>query len=294
MAAAAAGCALALLTVPMLMSGRSGVENVSNAVLPENAVCKEGLANFDFTLKDPDGAPVRMADHKGKVVMLNFWGTWCPPCRREIPDLIAVQDEYRDKGFVILGVAFEDTAEAVKDYAAEMKINYPLAMAENAFEDAYGPVYGLPISLFIARDGSICKKHLGEVSKEGVWREQEQAGAVRTLASSHRLNDLRLAPGADAGFDVRRYVPGVNNAMAVAGQAAAGREKLSAEGRPDIGEQPGVFGRVGPTAEGLGGFRHQAGGISKVSRGNQGHIGDRVWILRVGRLNGQPPGAGRR
>jgi thiol-disulfide isomerase/thioredoxin len=129
------------------------------------------MANFDFTLKDPNGGTVRMADYKGKVVMLNFWGTWCPPCRSEIPDLIEVQNTYRDKGFVILGVAFEDTAEAVSAYAAEMKINYPLAMAQNDFEDAYGPVYGLPISLFVARDGSICKKQLGQVTKERVEQE---------------------------------------------------------------------------------------------------------------------------
>lgn len=172
-AAGAAACALALLTVPMLMSGGgTGAASVSEAVVPDNAVCKgEGVANFDFTLKDPSGGTVRMSDYKGKVVLLNFWGTWCPPCRREIPDLIEMQAAYADKGFVILGVAFEDTAEAVKSYAEEMKINYPLAMAQDDFEDAYGPVYGLPISLFIARDGSICKKHMGQVTKERVEHE---------------------------------------------------------------------------------------------------------------------------
>jgi thiol-disulfide isomerase/thioredoxin len=169
-AAAAAACAIALLTVPMLLSGTSS--NVSTSPVPEGAACKgEGLANFDFTLKDPSGATVKLADYKGKVVMLNFWGTWCPPCRKEIPALIAVQDEYREKGFVILGVAFEDTADAVKAYAADMRINYPLAMAQDDFEDAYGPVYGLPLSMFVARDGSICKRHFGELTKERVEQE---------------------------------------------------------------------------------------------------------------------------
>lgn len=166
-AAAAAACALALLTVPMLMSSGTGVASVSDAVVPGDAACKgQGLANYDFTLKDPAGADLRLADYKGKVVLLNFWGTWCGPCRREVPALIEVQEAYRDKGVVILGVAFEDTAEAVRGYAAEMKINYPLAMAQNDFEDAYGPVYGLPLSIFVARDGSICKRHIGELTKE--------------------------------------------------------------------------------------------------------------------------------
>jgi thiol-disulfide isomerase/thioredoxin len=172
-AAAAAACALALLTVPILMSrGTGSAPNVADAVVPEGAACKgSGMANYDFTLKDPDGADVRLADYKGKVLLLNFWGTWCGPCRREIPALIEVQDAYREKGVVILGVAVEDTAGAVKTYAAEMKINYPLAMAQYDFEDAYGPVYGLPLSLFIARDGSICKRHIGEITKESAERE---------------------------------------------------------------------------------------------------------------------------
>ena len=165
--AAASACALALLTFPMLLSSGGGAASVSDAVVPEGAACKgEGAANFDFTLKDPAGASVKLADYKGKVVLLNFWGTWCPPCRKEIPDLIAAQEQYRDKGFVILGVAFEDTAEAVRSYASEMKINYPLAMAQEDFENAYGPVYGLPLSYFVARDGSICRKHFGELTKE--------------------------------------------------------------------------------------------------------------------------------
>lgn len=170
--AAAASCALALLTFPMLTSSSGDVPNVSDAPVPEGAVCKgEGAANFDLTLKDPSGAPVKLADYKGKVVLLNFWGTWCPPCRVEIPGFIEVQEAYRDKGFVIVGVAVEDTAEAVKAYASEMKINYPIAMAQEDVENAYGPIYGLPLSFFIARDGSICRKHFGELTKERLEQE---------------------------------------------------------------------------------------------------------------------------
>ena len=170
-AAGASACAVALLTVPMLMSGGS-TTNVANAELPEGAVCKDqGAASFDFTLKDPAGAPIRMADYKGKVVLLNFWGTWCPPCRVEIPGFMELQDTYREKGLVILGVAVEDTPEAVRAYAAETRINYPLAMVQEDIEASYGPMYGLPVSFLIARDGSICMKHFGELKKDKAEHE---------------------------------------------------------------------------------------------------------------------------
>lgn len=170
MAMAAAG-AVALLTVPMLINAaRPGADSVK--LMPAHgATCGEGVAKLDFTLKDHNGAAVKLADYKGKVILLNFWGTWCGPCKMEIPGFIELQDQYRDKGFVILGVAVEDTPDAVRAYASEAKINYPLAMVQDDVEDTYGPIFGLPMSFLIARDGSICRKHLGPVSKETVEQE---------------------------------------------------------------------------------------------------------------------------
>jgi peroxiredoxin len=172
--AAVAALALALLTFPMLTSnaGRSGVTHVADAEMPENAVCSgEGAANYDFTLQGPSGETVTLADYRGQVVLLNFWGTWCPPCRVEVPAFVEVQEAYRDRGFVIIGVAVEDTVEAVRSFASEMKVNYPLAMTQDDIEHAYGPIYGLPLSYFIARDGSICRKHFGELTRERVEQE---------------------------------------------------------------------------------------------------------------------------
>jgi peroxiredoxin len=172
--AAVSALALALLTFPMLMSnpGRSGVTHVADTEMPENAVCTgEGAANYDFTLRGPSGETVSLEDYRGQVVLLNFWGTWCPPCRVEVPAFVEVQEAYRDRGFVIIGVAVEDTAEAVLAFAAEMKVNYPLAMTQDDIEHAYGPIYGLPLSYFIARDGSICRKHFGELTRERVEKE---------------------------------------------------------------------------------------------------------------------------
>jgi thiol-disulfide isomerase/thioredoxin len=171
MAIAAAG-AVALLTVPMLINAARPGADEPRLASAHGATCESnGMAKLDFTVKDPTGAPMKLADYKGKVVLLNFWGTWCGPCKMEIPGFIELQDQYRGKGFVILGLAVEDTPDAVRAYASEARINYPLAMVQDDVEDAYGPIFGLPMSFVIARDGSICNKHLGPVSKEAVEQE---------------------------------------------------------------------------------------------------------------------------
>jgi len=124
-------------------------------------------ANLGFTLRDMNGVDVELASFKGKVIMLNFWATWCAPCRVEIPYLIELQTQYGDD-LVVLGVSVDDTAEKLKPYAAEMQINYPLLMAAGRqdFQDAYGPFYGIPVTVFVGRDGVIHKKHSGIASKE--------------------------------------------------------------------------------------------------------------------------------
>jgi len=117
-------------------------------------------ARLDFTLKDMNGVDVSLASFKGKVILLNFWATWCAPCRVEIPYLIELQKQYGDD--------LDDTADKLKPYASEMEINYPLLIAagRQAFQDAYGPFYGIPVTVFVGRDGLIHKKHSGIASKE--------------------------------------------------------------------------------------------------------------------------------
>jgi len=124
-------------------------------------------AQLQFTLKDMNGVDVALASFKGKVILLNFWATWCAPCRVEIPYLIELQKQYGDD-LVVLGVSVDDTAEKLKPYASEMKINYPLLIGNGRqdFQDAYGPFWGIPVTVFVGRDGVIHKKHNGIASKE--------------------------------------------------------------------------------------------------------------------------------
>jgi peroxiredoxin len=164
----AAAIALALLTLPTMLRERA------QAQIPvvEGASCKgEGMANLDFTLKDMNGANMKLADLKGKVVLLNFWATWCAPCLMEIPEFVKAYEEHKSKGFEIVGVLTEDSGDQLKAFASEHNMNYPLVINTPELEDAYGPIFGLPTSVMIARDGSVCKRHFGPMSKEQLEKE---------------------------------------------------------------------------------------------------------------------------
>jgi thiol-disulfide isomerase/thioredoxin len=118
-----------------------------------------------------NGATVNLADYKGKVVLLNFWATWCGPCKVEIPEFVRAYEANKDKGFVVVGVSIDDTPEQLQAFAKQYKISYPMLLNQESVEDAYGPIYGVPVSFFIARDGLICRKQMGGVSHEMLERE---------------------------------------------------------------------------------------------------------------------------
>jgi thiol-disulfide isomerase/thioredoxin len=129
-------------------------------------------APLNFTLKDMHGDDVVLSSYKGKVMILNFWATWCGPCKAEIPDLVRLQAQYRDD-LVVLGFSVDDTPEKMKPYATEYKINYPLLVGNGRedVQDAYGPLWGIPVSVIIDREGKITKKHSGIASREQFERE---------------------------------------------------------------------------------------------------------------------------
>jgi thiol-disulfide isomerase/thioredoxin len=174
--AAAAALSLALLTLPLLRTARNGRAQLTSSGTPKGPegrpACDEtGHAKFDFTLKNEYNVPVRMADYKGKVVLLNFWATWCGPCKSEIPSFVELYSRYKDKGLVIVGVSIDDTPEQLQSFMKEFRMNYPVLQMKPEVEDFWGPFYGYPTTFLIARDGSICTKHLGPVSKDEGERE---------------------------------------------------------------------------------------------------------------------------
>ena len=168
----AAAAALVMLS---LLSGPDGFDPHAPPPAADGSVASDvadnvapgTVAPLDFTLKDMNGIDVRLASFKGKVILINFWATWCGPCRIEIPYLIELQQQYGDE-LVVLGVSIDDTAEQLAPYAMQMGVNYPLLVGKGRqdFQDAYGPFWGIPVTVFVARDGLIHKKHSGIASKE--------------------------------------------------------------------------------------------------------------------------------
>jgi cytochrome c biogenesis protein CcmG/thiol:disulfide interchange protein DsbE len=119
-----------------------------------------------FNLKDASGKMVKLADYKGQVVLLNFWATWCGPCKIEIPWFKEFETTYKNKGFSVLGVAMDDEGwEIVKPYIESQKINYRTLMGTEEVGALYGGVESLPTSFVIDREGRIAAVHIGLVSK---------------------------------------------------------------------------------------------------------------------------------
>jgi thiol-disulfide isomerase/thioredoxin len=171
----AVAVALGLLwMVPSLDDHTRITETASEDGYPEDDSAAIGRpAPLDFTMRDMNGVEVKLASFKGKVILLNFWAIWCAPCRAEIPDLVALQDEYRDE-LVVLGIQVQDAMDdKVPPFAAKFKINYPLLDGNDRedVETAFGPYWAIPSSLIIAPDGRIAQKFTGIRSREQFERE---------------------------------------------------------------------------------------------------------------------------
>ena len=109
----------------------------------------------DFALPELTGQKLTLSGYRGKVVLLDFWATWCEPCQEEIPHFVELQDEYRDQGLQIIGISMDDGPEPVRDFYQRFKINYPVVMGNAKIGELYGGVLGLPIAFVLGRDGRI-------------------------------------------------------------------------------------------------------------------------------------------
>jgi cytochrome c biogenesis protein CcmG/thiol:disulfide interchange protein DsbE len=116
----------------------------------------------ELSLQDLNGQRLSLSQYKGKVVLLNFWATWCDPCRREIPRFVDLQKKYGNQGFQIVGVSLDDDAKAVPPFYQQYKMNYPVAVGNEKVAESFGNILGLPVNLLIDRDGRIAARHLGE------------------------------------------------------------------------------------------------------------------------------------
>lgn len=148
-------CVLAFLVVFALCAG-------SCKKTEEQAVIESGKA-FDFTLTDLNGSAVRLSELRGKVVIIEFWATWCPPCKESVPELNKVADKFRDKNFQLIGISVDKGGEALSNVRAFVKENavaYPVMVDSGKVNVAYG-VNGIPAMFIIDKEGRIVKRHTG-------------------------------------------------------------------------------------------------------------------------------------
>ena len=146
-----------------------GLVACSPAETPKTTVkdSKDRKAAPEFALKDASGKIVHLADFKGKVVLLDFWATWCGPCKIEIPWFAEFQRQYKDRGFEVLGVSMDESGwAAVTPFAAEKKINYRLVIGDDKTGDQYGGIEALPTTFVIDREGRIASVHVGLSAKK--------------------------------------------------------------------------------------------------------------------------------
>jgi len=139
-----------------------------------SAACEASAkpANLDFAIKDLDGKDVKLSAYKGKVILLNFWATWCGPCKAEIPGFVELQEKYK-QDLIVVGYSVDDTADKARAFMTEYKMNYPvlLGLGREDVQDAYGPIWGIPASFLISKDGKVCKRHMGIAPKETFEKE---------------------------------------------------------------------------------------------------------------------------
>ena len=161
--AAAAVGALVYATVPMMPTSSADAEG-SDLTCPAGAK----KANLDFTVSDMNGQKVALSSFKGKVIVLDFWATWCPPCKAEIPGFVELQQAYGEKGLQVVGVSVDDTPDKLAPYVKDMKMNYIVlqGLGHDDVQDAYGPIMGIPVSVLISREGKVCATHTGLTGKE--------------------------------------------------------------------------------------------------------------------------------
>ena len=168
-----------------------------------------------FSLTDLSGQKINLEDYKGKVVLLDFWATWCGPCRLEIPWFVDLENQYRDRGFAVIGVSMDDGPEPVREFYKQFKMNYPVGMGDDKVSELYGGILGLPTSFLIGRDGRIYAKHVGASDRSVFEEEIEQLLAA---GPDSPLTDFKQVGGASPDTkievsslaEVNSEVPGID------------------------------------------------------------------------------------
>ena len=190
-----------------------------------------------FSLTDITGKPLKLSDYQGKVVLLDFWATWCGPCRIEIPGFIELQKRYAAQGFTMIGISMDDSPEPVVDFYKQMQMNYPVAVGNDRLGELYGGMPGLPTTFVIGRDGRIYAKHEGAYDPSVFEAEikvllaASPADEVKDFHQAGRIfQDGKVELGDPATIDSE--VPGINLTKLTADQKEAYKKILLSQQCP--------------------------------------------------------------
>jgi len=187
-----------------------------------------------FSLTDITGKPLNFSDYKGKVVALDFWATWCGPCRIEIPGFIELQKRYGSQGFAMIGISMDDSPEPVVDFYKQFQMNYPVAIGNERLGELYGGMPGLPTTFLIGRDGRIYAKHVGAYDPSVFEAEIKQLleGSPADEAANFHLagrgpGDDKIELGNPAAIDSE--IPGIDLTKLTADQKEAYKKLLASQ-----------------------------------------------------------------
>lgn len=175
-------CFFTMVVVIAVSFSGCNSKNWFKASAQENGASKGPLPTApEATFKDLDGKDVTLSSLKGKVVVLNFWATWCEPCQVEIPWMIELQQKNADKGFTILGAAMDDEGKSVVEPYVQktefdvdgqkMKMNYPIVLGNDEIASKFGGLIGLPTTVVITRDGKIAKRFIGLANRDQLEKQ---------------------------------------------------------------------------------------------------------------------------
>jgi cytochrome c biogenesis protein CcmG, thiol:disulfide interchange protein DsbE len=162
-----------LLLIGVVIAAAVGISFLEHHLRPggvRSAAAQHALAP-DFSLPNLTGQQVTLSSYRGKVVLLDFWATWCGPCKEEIPHLVDLQNWYGSEGLQIIGVSMDDSPGPVREFSQQFKMNYPVVMGNAKTGELYGGILGLPITFVIGQDGRINARHIGATNSSVFEKE---------------------------------------------------------------------------------------------------------------------------
>ncbi|MEP6644991.1 MAG: TlpA disulfide reductase family protein [Acidobacteriaceae bacterium] len=177
---------VAIVITFMLVFGVQRARHAHDAVNPENDIT--GKLAPDFSLQSIDGKTVHLSDYRGKAVLLNFWATWCEPCKIETPWFVQLQNQYGPAGLQVLGVNMDEdsTSKDIAKFAKDMGMNYPVVLVKEGVTESYGGLDYLPASFYIDRDGKVVDKVFGLKG-----RAEVESDVKKALASGQAVRAAR-------------------------------------------------------------------------------------------------------